>query len=240
MKIVNFIGNYDKMELILYVAKLIQSTQNAKVLVVDSFETQKARCIVPALLNDDQYITTFEEIDVAVGFENQKEIVKYLQKNNEEFNNYDYVLIDMDTKEMCNNFNSENANLTFLVVSYDKYDILKSEGLLNEYIEGRKEFAGKTKISKVYVYSLLDTTDERYIDYGFDHLEIKWSDKKIYLPLDEGDKSVLIQNQYAEKIRLKELSKLYKKSLVDITSQVLGDVASSQILKALKNVERSV
>ena len=113
MKIINFIGNYDKFELMLYVAKVVKLTQNASVLIIDSNATQKARCLIPAILNDDQYITTFEEMDIAVGFNNQKEIVEYLQEHNDDFNNYDYVFIDMNTKEMCSNFDSENPNISF-------------------------------------------------------------------------------------------------------------------------------
>ena len=240
MKIVNFIGNYDKMDLILYVAKIVQSAQNSKVLIIDSFDTQKARCIIPALVNDDKYITTFEEIDIAVGFENQKEIVEYMKENDEDFNTYDYVLIDMNTKDMCQKFNSENPNVAFLVVSYDKYDVLKSVSLLNEYIQQRKDFVASMKINKVYVYSVLNGSDEKYIDYGFNELDIKWNNKKIYLPLDEGDLSVIIQNQYVEKIKLRELTSGYKKCILEMATQIMGQEHKSLVSKALKNAERSV
>lgn len=240
MKIVNFIGNYDKMDLILYVAKIVQSAQNSKVLIIDSFNTQKARCTIPALVNDDKYITTFEEIDIAVGFENQKEIVEYMKENDEDFNTYDYVLIDMNTKDMCQKFNSENPNVAFLVVSYDKYDVLKSVSLLNEYIQQRKDFVASMKINKVYVYSVLNGSDEKYIDYGFNELDIKWNNKKIYLPLDEGDLSVIIQNQYVEKIKLRELTSGYKKCILEMATQIMGQEHKSLVSKALKNAERSV
>lgn len=240
MKIVNFIGNYDKTELILYIAKIVKSTQNAKVLIIDSFITQKARCIIPALVNDDKYITTFEEIDVAIGFQNQKEIVKYMQKIEQDFNEYDYVLIDMDTEEMCQNFDSENPNTTFAITTYDKYDILKTVGLIGAYIENKKDFVGDIKINRIYVYSLLNTSDEKYINFSFNDLNVKWNEKNIYLPLDEGDSSVLIQNQYAEKMKFRELSKSFKKSIVDISSYVLDDVNKSLIERTLRNIERSV
>ena len=238
MKIINFIGNYDKFELMLYVAKVVKLTQNASVLIIDSYETQKSRCIVPAILNDDQYITTFEEMDIAVGFKDQKDIVEYLQDHNDDFNNYDYVFIDMNSKEACVNFNSENPNVSFAVSSCDKFDILKTVGLLGEYTEKNKSFVGK--MHKIYFYSLLETSDEKYIDYSFNNLDIEWNNKKIYIPLDEGDRSVLIQNQYAEKIRIRELSKTFRNSIVDIATYILGDATKSFILKTMKNIERGV
>lgn len=240
MKIVNFIGNYDKTEIILYIAKVTKLTQNAKVLLIDSVTTQKGRCIIPALVNDEQYITTFEEIDIAIGFNNKNEIVKYLQKLDEDFNSYDYVFIDMNCEEMCSQFDSENANINFCITSYDKYNILKTVGLLELYVESKKDFVGDIKFNRIYVYSLLNTSDEKYIGHSFNDLKIKWSENNIYMPLDEGDSSVLIQNQYAEKMRFSSLSKSFKKAIIDITSIILDDVNKSLIIKTFKNIERSV
>lgn len=240
MKIINFIGNYDKAEIILYVAKLTKLTQNAKVLIIDTLDMQKNRCTIPAILNDIQYITTFEEIDIAIGFNNQKEIVEYLQLHNHDFNDYDYVFIDMSSEEMCKNFDSENPNVTFAVTSYDRYDILKTVGLVEAFVEAKKEFVGNIKMNRIYVYSLLNTSDEKYINHSFNELEVTWAPKNIYIPLDEGDRSVIIQNQYAEKIKLKELSKTFKEAIMEITSVILPDVSKTQIAKTFKNIERSV
>ena len=74
----------------------------------------------------------------------------------------------------------------------------------------------------------------------FNNLELEWHKKKIYIPLDEGDKSVLIQNQYAEKIRIRELSKTFRNGIVEIATYILGDASKSFILKTMKNIERGV
>lgn len=77
MKKIGFIGAYDKTDLMLYVAKVLVEAEK-KVLVVDATVLQKARYIVPCIAPSKCYITEYEKIDVAVGFNNLEEIKKYL------------------------------------------------------------------------------------------------------------------------------------------------------------------
>ena len=65
MKMVGFIGVYDKIDLIIYIAKLI-TILDKKVLVIDSTINQKARYVVPTINPTMKYITDFEDIDIAV------------------------------------------------------------------------------------------------------------------------------------------------------------------------------
>ena len=77
MKKIGFVGAYDKTDLILYVAKVAVEVGKS-VLVVDATVLQKARYIVPCIAPSKYYITEYEKIDVAVGFNNLDEIKKYL------------------------------------------------------------------------------------------------------------------------------------------------------------------
>lgn len=81
MKKIGFIGAYDKTDLILYVAKAAVEIGKS-VLVVDATILQKARYIVPCIAPSKYYITEYEKIDVAVGFNNLEEIKKYLSVDN--------------------------------------------------------------------------------------------------------------------------------------------------------------
>ena len=72
MRKISFIGCYDKIDLILYIAKILVGTDK-KVLVIDSTVNQKAKYIVPVIMPTKAYVTEFEEIDVAVGFNKLKE-----------------------------------------------------------------------------------------------------------------------------------------------------------------------
>ena len=76
MKKVAFIGSYDKADMIIYIAKVL-TNMGSKVLVIDSTVMQKTRYIVPTMKALKQYITTFEKIDIAIGFENINQIKEY-------------------------------------------------------------------------------------------------------------------------------------------------------------------
>ena len=83
MKTVGFIGAYDKTDLILYVAKIMIGLKR-RVLLIDSTITQKSRYVVPVIGPTKSYVTEFEGIDVAVGFDDFKQIEQYINAGIEE------------------------------------------------------------------------------------------------------------------------------------------------------------
>ena len=74
---IGFVGAYDKTDVILYIAKII-SLIGKKVLVIDSTINQKAKYVVPVINPTKSYITNFEGMDIAVGFNNLQQIQEYL------------------------------------------------------------------------------------------------------------------------------------------------------------------
>ena len=142
MKTIGFIGAYDKTDLILYVAKIL-TTLKQKVLVIDSTINQKARYIVPVINPTVEYVTEFEEIDIAVGFENISDIKKYLGLSEEQNMEYDIILIDTDNYKGFDSFQLKEANKNYFVTSFDNYSLKK--GL--EILAGLKE---PLSLKKVY------------------------------------------------------------------------------------------
>ena len=65
MKKIGFIGAYDKTDLLLNIAKIL-TTMNNRTLIIDSTINQKAKYVVPAIDPTISYITSFEDIDVAI------------------------------------------------------------------------------------------------------------------------------------------------------------------------------
>lgn len=240
MKVVNFIGYSDKTEIMLYVAKIVQSFGN-NVLFIDSFTTQKCRYIIPTIEEDkEKYITTFEDIDIAIGFESKKEIIDYLNSYEEDFNSYDYVFIDTNSEEMCEDFEVINANNTFCITTYDRCDVVKTVLLIEKLQEYKQDYIEKININRIYWYTLLGSADSKYVDNDFKQLGVQWDKKDIYIPLDENDRTILIQNQYAVKMKFKELSKDFKKALIDIASVIMPEQTNAKITKNFKSIERRI
>lgn len=232
MKKVGFIGMYDKTDLMLNIAKIL-TTMKKKVIVVDSTLTQKAKYVVPVINPTVTYITDFEDIDVAIGFKNEKEIKDYLGLPENEKLPYDVMLIDADNAESIEIFELGSATKNYFVTAFDLYSLKR--GL--EILSGLKKPMELTKV--LYAKEILKEEDD-YLNFLSLGYKVMWSEFKIYFPIENGDWSVLAENQRVAKIKFKKLSAQYKDNLTYITSEILNDVSENQIRRAVKIIERGV
>ena len=232
MKKIGFIGAYDKTDLILYVAKIL-TVLGKKVLVIDSTINQKARYIVPVINPTLKYVTEFEEIDIAVGFENIQDIKNYLGISENQNMEYDIALIDTDNIEGFNLFELEEAEKNYFVTSFDNYSLKK--GL--EVLSGLKNPISLTKV--IFSKEMLKEDDD-YLNFLSLGYKVIWNEYRLYFPMDNGDLSVIYENQRVAKIKLKKLSVQYKDGLAYLAEEILGDVSESNVRRAIKNIERGV
>ena len=129
MRKISFIGTYDKIDLILYIAKILVATDK-KVLVIDSTVNQKAKYVVPVIKPTKAYVTEFEDIDVAVGFNNLNEIKEYLGMPIHAELPYDIALLDIDSYQSIVDFGIDNTERNYFVTGLDLYTLKK--GLENQ------------------------------------------------------------------------------------------------------------
>lgn len=232
MKKVGFIGAYDKIDLILYLAKIL-TLLNQKVLVMDSTVNQKARYVVPTITPVMKYITDFEDIDVAVGFSNIEDIKNYLGIPQTQDMEYDIVLIDTDNSESFRKFELETAQKNYFVTSFDNYSLKKGLEILN----GVQNIANLTKV--LFSKEMLKEEDD-YLNYLSLGYKIIWNEYRIYFPIENGDLSVIYENQRISKIRFRKLSVQYKDGLTYLAEEILENVSESNIRKAIKTVEKAI
>lgn len=222
MKKIGFIGAYDKTDLILYTAKVITEL-NKKVLVIDATVLQKARYIVPCIAPSKCYITEYEKIDVAVGFNSFDEIKRYLGV--EELQ-YDIVLIDVDENNVFHNFEMVTARKNYFVTAFDSYSLKK--GL--EVIGKMKD---KILMKKILFSQEMLKEEDDYLNFLSFYYSIRWEDQKIFFPYESGDNSAIIENQRTARIRFRNLSDSYKEGLLSITRDILPDEKNSEIRKII-------
>lgn len=232
MKNIGFIGAYDKIDLVIYIAKIL-TVLGKKVLVIDSTINQKARYVVPVINPTVKYITEFEEIDIAVGFESYDEIKQYLSISDGGELDYDFALIDVDNEKGFNEFNVSEAQKNYFVTSFDAYSLKK--GL--EVFVGLKKAISLTKI--LYTKQVLKEEDD-YLNFLSLGYKIIWSEYRIYFPIENGDLSVIYENQRVSKIKFKKLSVQYKDSLAYIAEEILVNVSEGNIRRAIKTIEKGV
>lgn len=230
MKKIGFIGAYDKTDMLLNIAKIL-TTMNEKVLIIDSTINQKARYVVPAINPTVSYITSFEDIDVAVGFNNTEEIQRYTGTTEEL--PYDVLLIDCDTVERIENFQLDVVDKNYFVTSFDMYSLKKGIEILG----GLKVPMNLTKI--LFAKEILKEDDD-YLSFLSLGYKVNWDEERIYFPIENGDLTVIAENQRVQKIKFKRLSIQYKDSLGFIVQQILKQKKDSDIRKAIKTIERGV
>lgn len=232
MKKIGFIGAYDKTDLILYIAKIL-TTLNKKVLVIDATINQKARYVVPVINPTTMYVTEYEEIDIAVGFTNIEDIKKYLGLSEGQDLEYDIVLVDTDNKKGLYQFNLEEAQKNYFVTSFDVYSLKKGIEILSEL----KNTINLTKV--LFSKEMLKEEDD-YLNFLSLGYKIIWNEYRVYFPIENGDLSVIYENQRVAKIKFKKLSVQYKDGLAYLAEEILGDVSESNVRRAIKFIERGV
>lgn len=232
MKKIGFIGAYDKTDFILYIAKILVEMKK-KVILIDGTLTQKAKYIVPTIRPSKSYVTEFEGIDIAVGFENFEDIKRYLALPKMAELEYDIALIDLDTVNGIKNYELETFELNYFVTSFDMYSIKR--GL--ESISGLESPVRATKV--LFSRDALQEEDD-YLNFLSSGSKIVWEEEKIFLPFEVGDQTVIYNNQRVAKIKFKRLTNQYKDGLVYVATKILKEEKEVNVRKAFKKIERGV
>lgn len=230
MKKIGFIGAYDKIDLIMYISKILVAT-GKKVIVIDSTINQKAKYIVPVIKPTMSYVTEFEGIDVAVGFNNLNEIKEYLGMPLHAELDYDLALIDIDNYDGIEEYDMINAEKNYFVTSFDAFSLKR--GL--EILSGLKQIM---KLTKVLYAKEATKEEDDYLNYLSLGYKVEWEEERVYFPFEVGDQSVIVENQRVAKIKFRKLSNQYKESLIYIVQQILGQDDYFEIKRIFKQLEK--
>ena len=232
MKEIGFIGAYDKTDLMLYIAKIL-TTLKKKVLVIDATINQKARYIVPVINPTVKYVTEFEGIDIAVGFEDVSDIKKYLGLSDEQEMEYDIIFVDTDNTKGFNTFKLEEANKNYFVTSFDNYSLKKG-------LEVISELKNPISLTKILFASEMLKEEDDYLNFLSLGYKVIWNEYRVYFPIENGDLNVIYENHRVAKIKFKKLSIQYKDGLAYLAEEILGNVSESNVRRAIKTIEKGV
>lgn len=230
MKNICFIGAFDKLDLMLYISKIMNNL-GKKVLIIDATNLQKSRYIVPTINPTKSYVTRFGDIDIAVGFESYEDIERYIGLNEGQKMKYDYALVDIDNAEIFDNFNNEETIKNYFVTSFDLYSIRKG-------LETIKQISKPIKITKVVFSREINEEDDHYLDYLSLGYKIIWEENQMNFPFNTEDIEVMVENQKVSRIKTKGLSQQYKDSLEYILTDIMPDININNLRRIMKNIER--
>lgn len=228
MKKIGFIGACDKTNVILSVAKVL-TMANRKVLVLDNTITQKCKYVVPVINPTKSYITTYEDIDVAVGFENFENIRQYMGLDENENFNYDYILVDVDSFEGIQKFGLQSADKAYFVTSFDMYSLKRGAEIINQ-------LGVPTKMTRIFYSKDLLKEEEEYFDFLMLGSKAIWNEEKVYFVLENGDWLAIMENERISKIKFKNLSNEYKANITFLVNDIDEGIGN----KAIKNIIKSL
>ena len=228
MKKIGFIGVYDKTDLVLGIAKILVEAQK-KVLVIDATEIQKSRYVVPVINPTKSYITEFEGIDVAVGFETLENVKQYLAIEGEDKFDYDYMLIDTDNYKGIAGFNLFDAEKLYYITSFDAYSLKKG-------IEVLGQIEMPLHMMKLFFSKEMLKEEEEYFDYLALGLKVIWNEEKLYFLLENGDKSAITENQRVSRIKFRNLSNEYRENVVYLVRDIEKELEERKIRAIMKNL----
>ena len=228
MKKVGFIGAYDKTDIILNIAKVL-TLAGKKVLVVDNTITQKCKYIVPVINPTRTYVTSYEEIDVAVGFSSIDNLKQYLGLDENESLDYDYMIVDTDSFEGVAKFGLQGAEKDYFVTGFDAYSLKKG-------IEILSQLGVPTRVTKIFFSKDMLKEEEDYFDYLSLGIKAIWNEEKLYFLLENGDLPATIENQRLSKIRLRNMSNEYRENIAYLVNDIDKDIGEKKIKNIIKEL----
>lgn len=227
MEKVGFIGGYDKTDLIIYIGKILTQLGN-KVLILDTTQKQKTRYVVPAINPTMSYITEFQNMDVAIGFDSFESVQEYLGIGHEELK-YDYALIDIDSATAVSKTGLTITDRTCFVTAFDLYSLKKGVEIL-------ADLKNPLKLTKVYYSRTFYNEDDEYLEFLALGKKVVWDENIIYFPLENGDETAIAENQRLGKIKFKNLSADYREGITSLATYIAREKAR-EIKNIIKNLE---
>lgn len=227
MERIGFIGGYDKTDVIIYTAKILTEL-GKKVLILDATRKQKTRYVVPAINPTISYITEFQDIDVAVGFDNFEAVQNYFGVGDEELL-YDYALVDLDSMEGIAKIGLSITDKVYFVTAFDLYSLKKGVEILTD-------LKSPLKLTKVYFSRTFYNEDDEYLEFLALGRKVIWNENIIYFPQENGDETAIAENQRLGKIKFKNLSTDYKDGIVALATHIM-EGRNREIKALIKNLE---
>ena len=86
----------------------------------------------------------------------------------------------------------------------------------------------------------INQDDDEYLNFLSLRYKIEWDKDRIYFPLEQGDQSVIIENQRVAKIKIRNLSNQYKDSLLTMVSQISENQDYGELKKIMRSIEKGV
>jgi hypothetical protein len=233
MQVIGMIGYMDKYDFVINLAKTI-NIMDKSVLVIDATLDQKFKYIIPALNNIGRaYVTQYNNIDFAVGFDSMHDIENYMIDQGINISLYDYILIDIDSPKAYEFFRTRGIEKKYFFIDTGVLSVAKNKEIIKA-LRVYEPQGESLKITKVLHRTYMSRAAEDYFENQLSAYNIKWEEPEYEIQLEEQDKLVDIDSQFSGIIEVKRHTKQYLNLIADLTSQIIEDFKPKEIIKSIK------
>lgn len=240
MKKLCFVGGMDKLDIIKYVAIIIRGAtmEQKSCLIVDFTEIQKTRYLIPSIEitkpeKGQKYITTEAKVDIAVGYSNYNELVQegILDNMSDTGKKYDFVFFDVDNKEALASIPLDVEDKVFMMTTLDIYSLEKAVEAFSGYNSDRE-------VNRVIFGRKITAQSMNYISYLTKDLNIRYEEHIITFPYDNGDLTIIHENQRARRLNLKPFSNQFKTALSSL-AEMVDNTMIREVSRYMKILEKN-
>ena len=226
-----FTGVSDKNDFLMYVCQLL-ATEGCKLLLVDGTDRQIYRYSVGQTGNVLP-ITEFCGFDVACGFFSAASLKQYLEEHDTSVEQYDLVLYDLEKMTFCDEEEWKMAKGVYWTSSLDRFSIERSSEWFQLLFSKYPGLHGM-KLGLIINRYVDCQIDENYLQSLMENLPLQWNEQAIKFPWDEKNYSVQLENDHNRSLKVKSLSKGFRKSIRLLAQQLSGekDVKRRSILRS--------
>lgn len=233
MKIIGLIGYVDKYDFAINLAKSLNSMDKS-VLVVDATKENKLKYVIPAIDNiGNSYVTQYNNIDFAVGFDSMYDVENYMCEQSINIGLYDYIIVDIDSPKTYEFFRTRGIDKTYFFIHTDVLAVAKNKEIIKA-IKVYNPDENSINMTKIIFKDYISRTAENYFEKQIEAYNIKWNENSYEIFMDEKDKVINTDSQFSGEIDLKKHTPAYLNVICEITSSILENVTSKDVLKKIK------
>lgn len=233
MKTWIFSGMGSKSDVTLYLSKIL-SNLGFKVLLVDGTEDEQYRYSIDGMYSSP-WITEFEGFDVACGFSNWSQVSKHLTIMDEDISSYDFIMIDTQKLEFLTREEWLSASARVWVTTYSRRDLERGKDWIYK-LQEHLQMDELPIFLKLWTCAV-DSAIDQYVWEFYKDCPIEFHSTSVSIYWNEVDAALQLENEHMKKIRVKPLTRQYKKSLV-LLLELLTGWTNEQSKKALTLTER--
>ncbi|CCZ56299.1 predicted protein [Clostridium sp. CAG:1219] len=233
MQVIGLMGYVDKYDFTINLAKAINIVGKS-VLVIDATLDKKIKYVIPSMSVEKAYVTQYNNIDFAVGFESIHEIENYMSERGINIGLYDYAIIDIDSPKAYEFFRARGFDKLYFFVDSTVLSVEKNKEIANSFKIFNNASEQKIKMTRVLYKTYMSRASEKYFSDSLTEYGIEWNENFYEIPNEDQDKMANMDSQLSGIIDIRKHTKYFVNAIADMTAEIVENINARQVISEIK------